>query len=180
MKRRFYEDLPHGFYEIFWKSGGSSKAAVGSLPDGRRWMAPINWVGGMGTADWDGVISVKRLDVSDTEEPVSSPMESIHVTRLRALAEEDSSLQEKLDDIVHDLFSDQASSLNNCGPDDQIDYLIEEIGVSQIFAELGIPMDFEAALLHIQPRIIAPKVMCDTIFEIKPTQDDDWGGAKQW
>ena len=37
---------PHGLYEIFWKEGGSSLAAIGSLYDGTRWIAPINWTTG--------------------------------------------------------------------------------------------------------------------------------------
>ncbi len=38
--------LPHGLYEIVWKNewgGGSSHAAVGSMYNGKRWMAPTNW-----------------------------------------------------------------------------------------------------------------------------------------
>jgi hypothetical protein len=35
--------LAHGLYEVFWKSGGSSLAAVGSLHNGDRWLAPCNW-----------------------------------------------------------------------------------------------------------------------------------------
>jgi len=33
----------HGIYVIYWKSGGSSVASVGSLYSGKRWMAPANW-----------------------------------------------------------------------------------------------------------------------------------------
>ena len=36
-------ECPHGLYRIFWHSGGSSVAAVGSLYDGTRWVAPTNW-----------------------------------------------------------------------------------------------------------------------------------------
>jgi len=32
-----------GLYEIFWKSGGSSLAAVGNMLNGIRWIAPCNW-----------------------------------------------------------------------------------------------------------------------------------------
>jgi hypothetical protein len=35
--------LRHGVYRVFWKSGGSSLASVGSTYDGTRWMAPTNW-----------------------------------------------------------------------------------------------------------------------------------------
>lgn len=36
--------LPLGLYRIFWKSGGSSLASIGMLENGRRWIAPCNWV----------------------------------------------------------------------------------------------------------------------------------------
>ena len=34
---------PHGIYKIYWKSGGSSLASIGSMHNGERWIAPINW-----------------------------------------------------------------------------------------------------------------------------------------
>ncbi len=46
MKKVDVQKLPHGVYRLFWKSGGSSLASVGSMPDGRRWMAPTNWISG--------------------------------------------------------------------------------------------------------------------------------------
>ncbi len=36
--------LPLGLHRVFWKSGGSSLAAIGMLSDGRRWIAPTNWL----------------------------------------------------------------------------------------------------------------------------------------
>ena len=33
----------HGLYKIYWKSGGSSLASIGSLSCGARWFAPTNW-----------------------------------------------------------------------------------------------------------------------------------------
>lgn len=33
-----------GVYQINWKSGGFSIAAVGVMPNGSRWLAPLNWV----------------------------------------------------------------------------------------------------------------------------------------
>ena len=36
-------NVPLGLYKIFWKSGGTSLAAIGNLYDGIRWVAPINW-----------------------------------------------------------------------------------------------------------------------------------------
>ncbi len=39
------KDCKHGLYKIYWFSGGSSLAAIGSLHDGTRWIAPCNWTG---------------------------------------------------------------------------------------------------------------------------------------
>jgi hypothetical protein len=35
--------LGHGVYRVYWASGGSSLAAVGSGVNGQRWLAPTNW-----------------------------------------------------------------------------------------------------------------------------------------
>lgn len=32
-----------GLYQVYWKSGGSSFAAVGNHHNGDRWLAPTNW-----------------------------------------------------------------------------------------------------------------------------------------
>jgi hypothetical protein len=45
MNKRDSGKLHHGLYEVFWKSGGMSLAAVGSRCDGSRWLAPTNWIG---------------------------------------------------------------------------------------------------------------------------------------
>ncbi len=37
-------DLRNGIYRVYWKSGGSSVAALGCLPNGDRWLAPTNWL----------------------------------------------------------------------------------------------------------------------------------------
>ena len=68
MKKDEVQKLPHGLYKIFWKSkygGGSSLAAVGSLYNGDRWMAPTNWTGkisviGFGES-WEKVKKVKKI-----------------------------------------------------------------------------------------------------------------------
>jgi hypothetical protein len=47
MKSDDVKKLGNGFYRIFWKrkfGGGSSLAAVGTTPNGGKWMAPLNWV----------------------------------------------------------------------------------------------------------------------------------------
>jgi hypothetical protein len=55
----------HGVFRIFWKSGGSSLAAVGSLHDGTPWFAPSNWTsevaGGIASTDWRKVEDIQRL-----------------------------------------------------------------------------------------------------------------------
>jgi hypothetical protein len=53
--------LPLGLYRLFWKTGGSSLAAVGQGPNGDRWMAPVNWVE-VGFADsWRMVDRVEKI-----------------------------------------------------------------------------------------------------------------------
>lgn len=36
--------LKFGVYRVWWKSGGSSVASLGYFSDGRRWLAPSNWI----------------------------------------------------------------------------------------------------------------------------------------
>lgn len=36
-------DIRPGIYTVFWKSGGTSIAAIGMTESGSRWIAPINW-----------------------------------------------------------------------------------------------------------------------------------------
>lgn len=49
-----------GLYRIYWKSGGSSHAAVGIACNGERWIAATNWVENTST-DWSGVLRVEYL-----------------------------------------------------------------------------------------------------------------------
>ncbi len=44
MKKEEIQRLDHGLYIIEWKTGGESLAAVGSMADGTRWLAPCNWI----------------------------------------------------------------------------------------------------------------------------------------
>lgn len=44
MNRQEVRELNPGLYKIYWKTGEYSYAAVGVLPDGGKWLAPINWV----------------------------------------------------------------------------------------------------------------------------------------
>ncbi len=36
--------LSPGIYTVIWKSGGSSKAAIGVMANGDKWLAPTNWI----------------------------------------------------------------------------------------------------------------------------------------
>jgi len=75
MTRTEVQKLEHGLYEIWWVSGGSSLASVGSKPNGQRWMAPTNWTGG-GSHElkhWKAVERVELLRSSSTREWPPSP-----------------------------------------------------------------------------------------------------------
>lgn len=55
--------LAIGLYQVFWKSGGSSTAAVGMTADGTKWLAPINWTApDVAGANWGLVAKVVRLN----------------------------------------------------------------------------------------------------------------------
>jgi hypothetical protein len=55
----------HGLYELTWKDGGTSLAAVGSDAYGRRWYAPTNWIT-VPCFDWDRVRSWKPISSERT------------------------------------------------------------------------------------------------------------------
>lgn len=55
--------LPHGLYRIFWKEGGSSLAAMGSVYNGDRWIAPCNWTSDrIGYAQVATTLSFKKVE----------------------------------------------------------------------------------------------------------------------
>lgn len=65
--------LPCGIYHLTWKNGnGASWAAVGSLHNGMRWYAPINWTAreatGVASSDWRAVESVVNLGLAAPRE----------------------------------------------------------------------------------------------------------------
>jgi hypothetical protein len=60
VKQKKVQQLEHGLYKIWWKSGGASLAAVGSKMNGERWMACTSWISD-GTASWPMVKKVKRI-----------------------------------------------------------------------------------------------------------------------
>jgi hypothetical protein len=53
-----------GVYEVFWKSGVSSIAAIGMTFSGQRWLAPTNWTNGSDEIDPTGRINT-QLDSID-------------------------------------------------------------------------------------------------------------------
>lgn len=61
MKREKVQRLEHGLYKIRWKDGGYSLAAVGSLSNGQRWMAPTNWICIGENVSWKMVKKVKLI-----------------------------------------------------------------------------------------------------------------------
>lgn len=69
-----------GLYRVFWKSGGSSLAAIGMLPNGDRWIAPTNWVrpcempsaGAWGEIDRLEAISAEAQNNDDGWLPIES------------------------------------------------------------------------------------------------------------
>ena len=52
-----------GIYEIFWKSGGSSLAAIGMTYSGKRWFAPTNWTNGNDHNDPTGRLHNKLKEI---------------------------------------------------------------------------------------------------------------------
>lgn len=51
MTLKAFSKLPLGVYRIYWKSGGSSLAAIGNDEQGHRWLAPCNWLSPMTATD---------------------------------------------------------------------------------------------------------------------------------
>ncbi len=73
MTKKHGNTLEPGIYEIFWKSGGSSLAAIGSDGNGQNWIAPTNWTtpscpsAGYRTM-WEKISKVKRQECDWNEE----------------------------------------------------------------------------------------------------------------
>lgn len=65
MSRDETRKMGNGLYRLFWKSGGVSLAAVGSLHDGTKWFAPTNWTAkepdGVTSTNWRIVDRVEKL-----------------------------------------------------------------------------------------------------------------------
>jgi putative nucleotidyltransferase with HDIG domain len=77
MNQSEVQKLSPGVYEIFWKSGGSSLAAVGSCRDGTRWLAPCNWVNSEGRpfeAVHEQWHQVEKVRLIETKLQISEPV----------------------------------------------------------------------------------------------------------
>jgi hypothetical protein len=61
MKIKEFLETPIGLYRLFWKSGGSSLAAIGMDNKGKRWVACANWTS---PATWDGDVIKIAHDIS--------------------------------------------------------------------------------------------------------------------
>ena len=75
------------------------------------------------------ILSKHRLAPDDTAE------------RIALLVAGNCTRQEDLDDLVHDVASKRASAINNGGPQEQAEFLLEHLSVKDIRAELGIRED---------------------------------------
>ncbi len=58
-----------GLYRVYWKSGeGSSLAAIGMLPSGERWLAPINWVRPTENPPWEDIERLVPIEAPEDEQ----------------------------------------------------------------------------------------------------------------
>ena len=64
MNKKEVKELPLGLYRIYWKSEGSSLAAVGNTSEGKRWIAPCNWVNVPTTTHWRSVERAVLIEAS--------------------------------------------------------------------------------------------------------------------
>jgi hypothetical protein len=54
--------LDNGVYRVWWRSGGSSVAAI-ELTARSVWIAPANWIGGMGVVThWRRIERVELIE----------------------------------------------------------------------------------------------------------------------
>lgn len=67
MKKKLFNNLKLGVYRVYWKSGGSSLAAIGQDYAGNRWVAPTNWTG---ESQDDGSVKVAYVDMHKKIESV--------------------------------------------------------------------------------------------------------------
>ena len=63
-----FQDCKLGLYKIYWKEGGFSFAAVGSLINGERWYKPTNCFNGEAYTNWDMVEFIELITTQEDEE----------------------------------------------------------------------------------------------------------------
>jgi hypothetical protein len=80
MRKDDVAKLPNGVYRVHWKfDAGISVAAIGTLPDGKRWIAPANWT----TPTWDTVASgyhwhrIERVELIESADQARQLHEAI-------------------------------------------------------------------------------------------------------
>lgn len=61
MTKKQAKSLTLGVFRLYWKSGGSSVAAVGMDRAGERWMAPSNWIS-VPSYSWHRVKSAELIE----------------------------------------------------------------------------------------------------------------------
>lgn len=68
MTKEEVQKLKHGVYRLYWSARIYSLASVGSLNDGSRWFACVNWTSETGEgvigsgADWNGVVRAVLIE----------------------------------------------------------------------------------------------------------------------
>lgn len=62
------EGVNPGLWRLHWNDGGSSLASVGCDESGRRWFAPVNWVGGVPCFDWSMVEVAELIEAHNSRE----------------------------------------------------------------------------------------------------------------
>ena len=63
-------------------------------------------------------------------------MADMNMTDLKQLMDERKLKAEDLDGLVHDIYSRKASDLNNYGVDEQLEFLMQELGYYELRKEL--------------------------------------------
>jgi hypothetical protein len=64
-----FRNINPGLYTVYWKSGGSSLAAVGVRANGGRWLAPINWTSPTDATEEPPWLDVLRMEPVDIRGP---------------------------------------------------------------------------------------------------------------
>lgn len=58
------QGIAPGLYEVIWKNGDSSLAAVGIDVDGTNWLAPVDWISSVSDL-WDNVKEILRIETDE-------------------------------------------------------------------------------------------------------------------